>query len=209
MTETRIDEETNSSIYVLLTDTGTWFTRMIKLFTGAPYNHASLALDINLKNIYSFGRKRANNPLIAGFVKENVYTGTFRYFPNTRCVLLKIALSEKQHAALLQYIREFEKNKENYRYNLIGLLGVLLELNIEPTDSYFCSQFVAEAMRSSGINLWERPSAKVTPHDFLKHEQMQIVYEGLLYNYPKLDRKKLTRISNLRTTAVLLRKRVI
>jgi hypothetical protein len=209
MTEARMDDDSNNSIYVLLTDTGTWFTRMIKLFTSAPYNHASLALDSNLQDVYSFGRKRANNPFIAGFVKEDVYAGTFRQFPDTRCVLLRITLTEKQRAALVQVVREFEKKKENYRYNLIGLIGVLLEQDIQPTDSYFCSQFVAEAMRSSGINLWKRPSTQVTPHDFLKHEQFQVVYEGLLYDYPKLNRKKLIRNSNSRTTAVFFRKRVV
>lgn len=71
----------NKNIYVLLTDTGTMFTKLIKRITAAPYNHASLALDENLNEVFSFGRKCANNPWVGGFVEEDVYEGTFRHFP--------------------------------------------------------------------------------------------------------------------------------
>ena len=60
------------AIYILLTDTGTWFSRAIKLYTGAPYNHASIALDEELNELYSFGRKVYTNPFSAGFVQEHI-----------------------------------------------------------------------------------------------------------------------------------------
>ncbi|USK36883.1 hypothetical protein LIS77_13090 [Cytobacillus firmus] len=60
----------NQKIYILLTDTGTLFTRLIKLYTKKPYNHASISIDPELKEVYSFGRKTAKNPFIGGFVKE-------------------------------------------------------------------------------------------------------------------------------------------
>ncbi|OBZ17964.1 hypothetical protein A7975_06005 [Bacillus sp. FJAT-26390] len=179
------------NIYVLLSDTGTIFTRLIKGFTGAPYNHASLVLDENLHEVFSFGRKKANNPLLAGFVREDMYEGTFRHFPHTRCALLRIAVSAEQRANLIQTIRDFEKNKHLYSYNLIGLFGVLLDMDLQPVHSYFCSQFVAETMTKSGIPLWERPSALVTPNDFLNHPLFQVLYEGPLYDYPLLNRQRL------------------
>lgn len=37
----------NQKIYILLTDTGTLFTRLIKLYTKKPYNHASISLILN------------------------------------------------------------------------------------------------------------------------------------------------------------------
>ena len=63
----------NQNIYVLLTDTGTMFTKLIKRITAAPYNHASLALDENLNEVFSFGRKCANNPWIGDLLKR-MYT---------------------------------------------------------------------------------------------------------------------------------------
>lgn len=209
MRQSNIDNGMTESIYILLTDTGTLFTRLIKGFTSAPYNHASIVLDEELQDVFSFGRKKANNPLVAGFVREDVYDGTFRHFPGTRCALLRLAVTAEQKAELIRIIRNFEKDKHLYRYNLIGLIGVLFELDLHPVHSYFCSQFVAETMRLSGIQMWDRPSSLVTPNDILKQPQFQIVYEGPLYEYPLLNRQKLGLESKGQMAARQLQKRKI
>ncbi|MFF2093862.1 hypothetical protein [Paenibacillus sp. NPDC058174] len=179
------------SIYVLLTDTGTAFTRLIKGFTKAPYNHASLAFDDELNEVFSFGRKEAHNPFVGGFVREDIYRGTFRHFPNTRCLLLRLPVTEQQHANSVACIRHFQRNQDAYRYHLIGLLGVLLQREIKSDSAYFCSQFVAEALKRSGVELWDRPSGLVTPNDFKEHDQFEVVYEGMLYDYHLVDKEKL------------------
>ena len=90
------------SIYILLTDTGTWFSRMIKFYTKAPYNHASISLDENLDELYSFGRKVYFNPLSAGFIKEGVNHGVFLYKKNTKCILYRLTVSEEQYLRLFK-----------------------------------------------------------------------------------------------------------
>lgn len=42
-------------IYLLLSDTGTVLTKLIKTYTKMPYNHASIAFDSKLREVYSFG----------------------------------------------------------------------------------------------------------------------------------------------------------
>ena len=59
-------------IYILLTDTGSVLTRVIKRFTNNPYNHVSIAFEEDLNKLYSFGRLQPNNPFFAGFVEESV-----------------------------------------------------------------------------------------------------------------------------------------
>ncbi|MGG1876087.1 hypothetical protein ABDI30_00565 [Paenibacillus cisolokensis] len=181
----------NRNIYVLLTDTGTMFTRLIKRVTAAPYNHASIALDEKLSEVYSFGRKCPGNPWIGGFVEENVYEGTFRNFPSTRCALLRLELSQLQYDEVNRVIRHYKEEEDDYRYNLIGLFGLLMRLDITRDKSYFCSQFVAETLRQSGVRLWDRSSTVVTPHDFMLHPALTVVYEGMLYDYPLLDQSRL------------------
>jgi len=178
----------NSYIYVLLTDTGTLFTRLIKAFTGAPYNHASLALDSELKELYSFGRKCPMNPWAAGFVEEDVSEGTYRLFPDTRCALLRLQVAPCQREAMIRKVRRFQEQKGEYRYNLLGLLGILLNVGLASGKSYFCSQFVAEVLASGEVTLWPRPSSLIAPDDFRQHPAFELVYEGPLYQYPKLDR---------------------
>ncbi|CAM3766693.1 hypothetical protein COLU111180_07475 [Cohnella lubricantis] len=190
MTRIQSIEDADNSIYVLLTDTGTLFTTLIKRFTSAPYNHASLALDAGLNQLYSFGRKRPTNAWDAGFVEEDVYEGTYSCYPNTRCVLLRMRVSKQQRAEAIRVLQLFQRNREDYRYNLFGLLGVLVGLDFKRKNAYFCSQFVAEALAQSGMPLWERPAALVTPDDFFRHPVFEKIYEGCLYDYPLLGDRK-------------------
>lgn len=191
MIERECRDNREKSVYVLLTDTGTWFTTMIKRFTSAPYNHASLALDAGLEGVYSFGRKNPANPFSGGFVEEDVYGGTYSRFPDTRCMLLRLRLTQDQHQEARRVVETFKDQRERYSYNLIGLLGVLIDRGLGSDTSYFCSQFVAEALRAAGLALWERPSALVTPEHFRAHAAFETVYEGRLYDYPLLDRGRL------------------
>ncbi len=193
----------SKAIYILLTDTGTWFTRMIKWFTNAPFNHVSLVFDDQLQEIYSFGRKRPRNPLFAGFVRENVYTGTYYYFQETRCLLLKYHVTEEELQKIRAVIQDFENDQEKFSYNLIGLLGILFDYPIANKNAYFCSQFVAEVLRRSGIHLWDTPPALVTPNDFFTHLDFEVIYSGRLYDYPLLDH---TRIQQTDTEGNLLEK---
>lgn len=186
-------EKNIKTIYVLLTDTGTLFTKMIKCFTNAPYNHVSIVFDEELDEIYSFGRKYPRNPLIAGFIREDVYFGTYRYFHNTRCLLLKIDVSAKEYSCIRNVIQNFTRNKDMYSYNLLGLLGVAVQRPIIQRNKYFCSQFVAQVFENSDIPLWNLPSALVTPNDFLEHPRFEVVYEGKLYEYPLLNQLQVNR----------------
>lgn len=201
--------EAVSSIYVLLTDTDTIFTRIIKKYTSAPYNHASLALDKELNRLFSFGRRQANKPLSAGFVKEDIYAGTYRRYPNTQCALLRLNVTEEQYDLARYVVHNFQMKKDSYSYNLIGLLGIPLKINLTPKDSYFCSQFVAEVLRNLGLLLWEQPSIRVTPNDFLIHPSFEKVYEGLLYEFPLLDQTNLVNADYNNYHDVQLRKKLV
>ncbi|WP_309241958.1 hypothetical protein [Brevibacillus daliensis] len=178
-------------VYILLTDTGTLFTTLIKQYTGAPYNHASIALNSGLDELFSFGRKQPKNPFIGGFVMEDVYKETFRHFPNTQCVLLRLAVTQRQWDKVNRVIRYFQNKENTFQYNFIGLFGVMMNVPVSSKNSYFCSQFVAETLKRSGIPLWDRPSALVTPDDFLHHASVELIYEGILYDYPLLRKEKL------------------
>ena len=61
-------------IFLVVSDTGTILTRLIKAYTKTPYNHASISFDAELSEVYSFGRKTVYNPFIGGFVKEDIHS---------------------------------------------------------------------------------------------------------------------------------------
>ena len=63
-------------IFVLLMQTGTSVAKVLHFFTRKPYNHASVALDLTLEEMYSFCRNHSHFPLPAGFNREIVGEGT-------------------------------------------------------------------------------------------------------------------------------------
>lgn len=165
-------------VYVVLTDTGTLFTRTIKWFTKDPLNHASIAFDSGLNEVYSFGRKNPQNPFFAGFVRENMRG---QLFAEARCALYRCRIQPAAYAKMRGVIAEMERNRELYRYNLIGVIGLLFNTRLIKRDyAYFCSEFVASVFEKSGVHLVNKSSFLVTPGDLENTPKLELVYEGRL-----------------------------
>jgi len=173
-------------VYIMLTDTGTWLNKVVKKYTDAPYNHASIGLDENLETLYSFGRKKPKNPFYGGFVKEDVVSGTYRHFPNTKCVLYRLQITDKQYKRIRRIIKKFENRKHKYTFNFIGLMAVMIDKPVKRKSAYFCSQFVAEVLRRSGVYVFDKESALVQPNDLSNVPKLEKLYEGKLYDYDKV-----------------------
>ncbi|MGF7046778.1 hypothetical protein J2T13_001276 [Paenibacillus sp. DS2015] len=171
------------SVFILLTNTGTIFTKIIQGYTKAPYNHASISFDRELSELYSFGRKHPNNPLNGGFVKEDIKTGTYSKYPNTTCVIYELQVSEREIEKMRRVLQVFIQKHQKYLYNILGVIGIALKEPVEFSNSYFCSQFVAEILERSGIKLWNKLPALVTPDDFRQSDRLHLIYEGKLGQY--------------------------
>lgn len=179
-----------SSVYIVLTDTGTVFTKTIKKYTKAPYNHASLSLDAELIEMYSFGRKHPKNPIYGGFVREDVFKGTYAHYPETTCAIYKLEISEREKQKIRRMIKAFEKRSKKMTYNLLGVLGISVKEAVEIDGSYFCSHFVYDVLHRSGIRFWDKLPALVEPNDFREIEQLELIYEGKLFEYPPIIKRQ-------------------
>lgn len=172
----------NKKVYVLLTDTGTLFTRMIKLYTKKPFNHASIAFDKNLIGVYSFGRTSRRNPFYGGFVKENI---SEELFTNAKCAIYCCTVDGNQINKMNDYIQRIESQKECYRYNLLGLFAILLNKQFNRENAFFCSEFVASVLMESDNFNFKKPLSLITPHDLQEEPAFQLVYQGKLADYTK------------------------
>ncbi|NMO97855.1 hypothetical protein [Paenibacillus lemnae] len=170
-------------VYILLTNTGTLFTQLIQTYTRAPYNHASISFNRELSDMYSFGRKHPSNPLHGGFVKEDIQTGTFSKYPNTTCVIYELQVTSREKEKMKRVLHIFIRSQRKYLYNILGIIGIALKEPVEFSNSYFCSQFVAEILQRSGIKLWDKLPALVTPDDFRQCDKLKLLYEGRLSEY--------------------------
>ncbi|SHF70801.1 hypothetical protein [Ornithinibacillus halophilus] len=166
---------TNKKIYIILTDTGTMFTKTIKAYTRKPYNHASISLDSSLLDVYSFGRKTPRNPFIGGFVKENIQEGLFE---QARCAIYSCEVTEEQHRKMEKFIKDTERNKDQLRYNLLGLAGFILNKPIKRENAYFCSQFVATVLEYGEVISFQKPTSLITPHDIQEEKIFKLVFQG-------------------------------
>ena len=167
-------------IYLLLTDTGTILTRLIKSYTKKPYNHASIVFDTELVEVYSFGRKTAKNPYIGGFVREDIHSVLFK---QADCAIYSLTVTNDEFQKMYQYIQEMAIKKEYYRYNFMGLFGVLFKKPIKRKNAFFCSQFVASVLKESNVTDFEKDLSLVEPSDLPHSANFQLIYEGRLKDY--------------------------
>ncbi|CAM3236746.1 hypothetical protein FITA111629_11525 [Filibacter tadaridae] len=168
------------TIYIVLTDTGTLLSKAIGMYTRKDLNHASIAFDEHLNEMYSFGRKQRYNPLVGGFVRENAVEGIFR---GADCLIFSCAVTDEQYDKMRHTIRLIEQNKEQYRYNFIGLFGIAFNIRIQRDRAFFCSQFVATIVNEGGVPMFSIKPNFVQPHHFTNVPCLNPVYEGDLRSY--------------------------
>ena len=176
------------SIYLVLSQTGTLFSRVLKFFTRAEYNHVSLSLDPELDKMYSFGRLSPTNPFVGGFVEEGKNIGTFKRFLNTKALVLELEVSRDKYEALKYFIHYFIANRVQFRYNYIGILLACFKKNYAPSNRYYCSQFVRTCLSLFKVSNSNMLPMIIKPIDFLKLNYKKVIYKGLLKNYFFIDK---------------------
>lgn len=116
-------------IYIVLTYTGTVLSRLIKLYTRKKYSHVSLTFDKSLNKLYSFGRLNPYNPFMGGFVIEGINVGTFNRFKNTDAIIFSLKITDEQFENLQKDVRIFIKQREKYKFNIMGLFLTVLNIS--------------------------------------------------------------------------------
>ena len=170
-------------VYIVISQTGTLLSRLLKLVTKAEYNHASISLVPDLNTMYSFGRKNPYNPFRAGFVTESARFGTFKRFSQTRIVVLDVAVSEEQYLALQRRINTMMTLKKHYHYNYLGLWLAGLRICYRQKRCFYCSEFVRDLLEKQDILDAGQMEPIVQPIHFLSLPTAQQIYTGLLRDY--------------------------
>lgn len=167
-------------IYFLFTDTGTTLAKLINFFTKEELNHVSISFSEDFQKVYSFGRKCPKNPFIGGFVYEDVDSNMMA---NAECAVFVQSISETDYKRMKAKLREIEARQHEYRYNFIGLFGVLFGIKIKRRSAFFCSQFVATIIQESEQFTFEKPACFITPADIRNHPGNELIYRGKLKYY--------------------------
>ena len=115
-------------IFVLLMQTGTSVAKVLHFFTRKPYNHASVALDLTLEEMYSFCRNHIHFPLPAGFNQEIVGEGTLGRFLVIPCEIYAIPVTKEKKQEFEQNLAYFKNHRSMFSYNVLGLGTTFLRI---------------------------------------------------------------------------------
>lgn len=179
----RVEGQESYPVYVVLTHTGTVLSNAIKMVTKEPYSHASISFDEGLEEMYSFGRKYKDNPLIGTFVSENIKSGLYADVSNTATYSLYVTfVNKEQLEAMRKRLSQFQEGGTKFKYSFMGLINFKLGKESDSTDAFFCSQFVDHIL-SAGKQFFDRHSSMVQPNDFAKHKDFYFVSKGKLKDY--------------------------
>lgn len=173
-------KEKTKYIYVVITQTGTILSKILKLVTGAEYNHSSISFDPTLKTMYSFGRLRPYNPFFGGYVQESIYKGTFKRFSGTDAMVLAIPVEEEKWKETRKYLTEMYKEKKRYKYNYLGLFLAGVHINHTSDNRYYCSEFVKDVLVRFEIVDKNSFEPIVKPMDFVELSNAKNIYQGKL-----------------------------
>ena len=173
----------DKSIYIVISKTSTLPSNVIKMWTKEPYAHTSLSFDIELNDMYSFARRKLHNPFYCGFIKEDITTGVFGRDVDTTCRVARLKVSSNSYKKMRKMINEFKKHDMDYKYNYLGIVGIMFNKAVEREYNYFCSQFVYHVLEKSGADTFDKKAGLVRPEDFRQWDKLELIYEGKLKDY--------------------------
>lgn len=174
------------TIYVVLTYTGTWLSKVIKISTRHEFAHVSISLDETLQAMFSFGRKKVNNPIIGGFVKERINYGIYKKFKDTEAEIYKLEIQDEGYEHIEDILQHMLQHKEKYKFNIIGLVLAGLHKKAEFRHSFYCAEFVKYILENGKLDLSYLPDP-IRPIDFQNLRNAELIYKGKLREYNSLE----------------------
>jgi hypothetical protein len=159
--------EGTRNIYVLLTKHKSVTALLLRLFTWSEYTHSSIALERDGSH-YSF------NP-VRGFTIERPI---HKKRGATPCRLYRIKVTESAYADIESRIKWFVENPDEYKFNYVGLVLMILRIPVGIGNRYFCSQFVSELLTSSAAAKLRKRPTKYLPRHFSRENAFTLTFTG-------------------------------
>ena len=167
-------------LYIALVDTPGLFARIIRKVIKINYIHVVLALDENLEEAYSIGRRNPFIPYFSGFEREDIHKIN-RAFPTARYKICEIECTKEQKENISHQLRECYKNRFHLHYCIIGLPFLLAGKAFYQHNHYTCSSFIGRILQENGVLSFSRHFSLITPRDFYEYENQNVVFEGNLW----------------------------
>lgn len=73
------------------------------------------------------------NPFIAGLIHENFI---HPFYNSADCAIYQLRVSEDEYDTMYNHVQGMMQNQERYKYHLLGLVGVLLNIRIDRENAF-------------------------------------------------------------------------
>lgn len=176
-------------IYVLLTKTGTVPSKIIGKLSRARFSHASLSIDNEFTDMFSFGRK-GMKVFPGGFAKENLRTRVLKKYENCPCEVISMEVTDENYEKIKNKALYFSDNKDLFGYSYIGIFACWCRIKLKFKNRYFCSQCVSEILKAGNVQLPYDPLL-MRPMDFMKIKDTKKEYLGTIKDLAYLIDNKL------------------
>ena len=142
----------NSYVYIVFSSTPYRMGKFIRKFTGEFYNHASIALDEDLTQMYGFARRYYRTPFYGGFVRESLS----RYYVGGKATdirICRLAVNDAQYRKLKHLLEQMYADRQEYLYNHLSAAAAVFHRPVKAKDAYTCIEFCVHILHDLGIDL--------------------------------------------------------
>ncbi len=169
-----------SHIYIAFVDTPGIFASIIHNVLKQRYIHVAIGMDERMEEAYSIGRRNPAIPFFAGFVKEDKRK-ILKKYPYAGYMVCRISCSIEQKEYIKEILHRDFQNRYQYHYTIVGLPLILFQLPFKQKYYHTCSSYLAKLLEDAGICKWKKHTSIVTPKDFYKDLEKEVIFEGPLY----------------------------
>lgn len=177
--------EKQKYVYVILTKSMTLPGKVIRKFTGGEYSHASLALDKDLNEMYSFARFYYHTPIVAGFTSESLTSLSLGRENDIDFKIFRIPVTKYQYRIIKKEIEYFKNNSDKYLYNLFGLIFYPMNIEFNVKDTYICTEWVAKTLALGKIKPKKLMKNRISPIEIIEILKEYEYYSGSIAEYAK------------------------
>lgn len=167
-------------IYILLTDTKTFVSKVSRFITGDPYNHVSLMLSDDFDDgIYTFSLTNGLNGIKGGFMVEER-----KRLKGSRYSMYRLAVTQGVYEKITGKVTDYVKAVDKTSYNHLGLFNAIFKRDIFKTEdgqTSICSEFVLEVLKFSGVELFaKRLASTVRPYELIRSKLLKFHKRGVI-----------------------------
>ena len=168
------------SIYILLTRSETYISKLIHLTTADAYTHVAISFDRSLQPLYGFARKSLRRPLPAGLRTEPFLDGFYREHRDIPCAVYEFPVSDEAYRRARQMVDDMMQNADWYRYNLLGLFLCAMNIPFSRKRYFFCAEFVGYILQNSQAVILPKEISLMHPVDYAMLPGAYCLFEGSL-----------------------------